>query len=395
MNILFVTPPPYLPNRLHRNRSFDLIRILAKNHKIHLLSVVTDKKVYPEFREIKKVCRSVKVVRISQFGSITNCIRFFYLPLEVAYCYSQKAKKEIEKIVKNKKIDLVYIKRLRSAVFLPKVDVITVIDTTDAMSLFCSRLDKNSYFPKNFFYKLESIKYQAFEKKVARKFKNWIVSSPIDAKYLQSLKLGIDIFVVPNAVDTNYFQPLNVNYEPKTILFSGLVDKPVNVDAACYFAKEIFPLVKKKVSDAKLYIVGPNPSSKVRRLANDDIVVKGFVSDIREFIAKSQIVIAPVRVATGVRNKILQAWSIGKPVVSTTIGAQGLKAVDNKNILLADSQNKFAQKIISLFENKRLYNRLSENAKKTANEEYSLGAISKKLEDVLRNVKKSKNTSWQ
>ncbi len=389
MNILFITPPPYLPNRLHRNRSFDLIRILAKKHQVHLFSVITEGKTYPEFKEIKNACKSVKTVKISKLRAFLNCVLFPHLPLEVAYCYAEEAKKAIVKIVKAKKIDFVYIKRLRSLVFVPDVDVPTVVDTTDAMSLFYRRLAENSYFPKSFFYKLESVKYQFFEIKVARRFKNWIVSSPVDGKYLQNLKLGVDIFVVPNAVDIGYFKPSTVNRGPNTLLLSGLMDKPVNVDAAVYFVKKVFPRVKRRIPDARLYIAGPKPNRKVRDLSDRDVVVKGYVKGLKEEISKSQIVVVPIRIVTGVRNKILQAWSMGKPVVSTTTGAQGLGVVDGENILIADTPKKFAAKVISLFEDRRLYNKLARNARKKAEEEYSFRSISQKLENVLKDVKKT------
>ncbi|KKP93689.1 MAG: hypothetical protein UR98_C0003G0059 [Parcubacteria group bacterium GW2011_GWA1_36_12] len=393
MRILFVTPPPYLPNRLHRNRSFDLIRILARKHQVHLLCVVTDQKVYPEFKEIKKVCRSVKVIRISKFRAMLNVLFFPHLPAEVAFCNFKKAQQEIEKIVKDKKIDLVYIKRLRSVVFVPEVDVPMVVDTTDAMSLFYDRLARNSNFPKTIFYLLESLKYKWYEKKVAQKFKNWIISSPLDEKYLKRVGLKINTHVVPNAVNIDYFKSSTANFEQNTLLFSGLMDKPVNIDAAVFFAREIFPLIKKEVADVKLYIVGPNPSIKVRNLNSDGIFVKGHVKDLRQFIAKSQIVVAPIRIATGVRNKILQGWAMGKPVVSTTIGAEGLKARDGENILIADSATKFADDVVKILKNKQLYNKLAKNGRKTVEAKYSYQSISNNLEEVLRDVRKSKKTA--
>src|SRR3972149_2285879 len=104
MKILFVTPPPYLPNRLHRNRSFDLIRILAEKHEVHLLSVVTQKETPKEFNQIRKVCKSVKVIYINPFVAILNCFRFPLLPYELAYCYSEKVTETIKKIIDEENI---------------------------------------------------------------------------------------------------------------------------------------------------------------------------------------------------------------------------------------------------------------------------------------------------
>jgi len=391
MKILFVTPPPYLPNRLHRIRSFDLIRILAKKHEVHLFSLITRKETPKEFSEIKRICKSVNIIYLNPLIALSNCVLFPYLPAEVAFCRSPIAKKTIEDIVESEKIDLIYAKRLRSVIFIPKVNIPIVLDSTDAMSIFYSRLNKHSNYPKKLIYKLEEIKYRIFEKKTMKEIGNWIVCSPVDKKKLQRFGADANIYVVPNPVDTEYFYFCpKLNYS-STLLFGGLMDKPVNIDAALFFIHSIFPIVKKKIKNVKLYIVGPKPPSVIRKY-NDgkSIFVTGFVEDIRKYKKETDISICPVRIASGTRQKILHAWAIGRPVVSTTIGAEGLLYKKNKNIVVADSPKEFAKQIISLLKNKTRYDTLAKNGRKTAVSAYSLKVVSQKLEAVIQNVKISK-----
>jgi sugar transferase (PEP-CTERM/EpsH1 system associated) len=385
MKILFVTPPPYLPNMLHRIRSFDLIKILAKKHEVHLLAVITKKKVPKEFAEIKKLCKSFHVIQIPLLQAIYNCLRYPLLPSEVAYCYSGEAKKAVQKIILEQQIELLYVKRLRSAIFVPPVLIPTVLDTTDAMSAFYSRLTSHYPLPIKLFYRLESLRYKQFEKNIAKKIDHWIVCSPIDKAYLESAKSEAKIHIVPNAVDTKYFSPQKSVSKKRSLLFLGLMDKAVNIDAASFFTRDILPIVRQKIPDISLFIVGPRPHHSIQKLANEKgIFVTGYVEGIQKIFQEAFVSICPIRIGAGTRNKVLQAWACGVPVVSTTIGAEGLLSRDGENILIADTPRQFAKKIILLFENKRLYAKLAKNGRKTVEKNYSFHAINKKLEYVVQ-----------
>ena len=415
MKILFVTPPPYLPNRLHRNRSFDLIRILAIKNEVHLLSVTTYKEEPKEFREIKKVCKSVSIIYLNPLKALLSCVFFPFLPFEVAFCKSNLAKKAIVNIVRTKNIDLIYAKRLRSAIFIPELNIPIILDTTDAMSMFYNRLYNRSNFPKKIIYKLEEIKYKAFEKKIMKRINNWIVCSTIDQKYLQKFGRDVNVHLVPNPVDADYFSPSRSpsatskvertkelacltgvgRQRPRllrggyvnSLLFRGLMDKQVNIDSCLFFIKEIMPLVKKKIKDVRLFIVGPKPHRSIQKLHDGkSIFVTGFVEDIRRYMAETAISICPVRIGSGTRFKILQAWSMGKPVVSTSIGVEGLVFKKDYNIAIANTQKEFAEKIIRLLQDKKYYSTLQKNGLKSVVAEHSFNAVKEKLEEVFSNV---------
>lgn len=358
---------------------------------MHLFSVVTDKKIYPEFEKIRKICRSVKIIKLSRIRALVNCLLFFYLPSEVAYCFSSRAKKEILKYTQSKKFDVIYLKRLRSAVFLPEVVVPVVIDSTDAMSMFYDRMSKSFSFFKNLLYKFEAVKYKIYEKKIVKKYKLWIVCSSVDKQYLESLGIQVNVYVVPNPVDTEYFNLIHKRGEKNVLLFRGLMDKSVNVDAAVYFAEKIMPTFSKRIEDLKLVIVGPKPAGAVKRLANNkNIFVLGYVDDVRTWLRKSYLSVCPVRIAAGTRFKILQSWAAGRPVVSTTIGADGLDFIDGQNLEIADTPREFSIKITKLIENQKHYNKLVKNGRRQIVQKYSFLAISRILAKVFVDVKAQK-----
>jgi glycosyltransferase involved in cell wall biosynthesis len=386
MNILFVSPPPYLPNRLHRIRSYLLIQALAKKHTIHLFALTTEKNESEDFKNLQTYCKSVTIVRKNKWLAILQCFFYPFLPAEVAYCISQPAKNKIERIIRSKKISLIYAKRLRSVAFLPQTRIPIIIDTTDAMSMFYLRMHEHTGIGiKKIFYLLEFLRYRSYEKKMMDKMTHWITCSETDKKYLEKIKKhhNLRIDVIPNAVDTEYFRPKNkkILY---TLLFRGLLDKPVNVDAVIFFVKKIFPLIKTQFPMSSLCIAGAKPIQKIRKLDDGkNIFLKPDIINMQEAIAQSRITVCPVRIGSGTRHKILQSWAMQKPIVSTTIGAEGLRYIDKKNILIADTPAKFAHAVCLLLKNKSLYDRIRLKGYETVQNNYSLSVIEKQLTKIL------------
>lgn len=138
----------------------------------------------------------------------------------------------------------------------------------------------------------------------------------------------------------------HVDREEDNIIFSGLMDKPVNIDACIFFYNEIFPKILKRKPNIKFYIVGPNPSYKIKRLKNNNVSIIGAVDDIRRYLRKAGLIVCPLRIGSGTRNKVLQAMALGKSVVSTTIGAEGIEVTSGKDIIIADRPEEFAENVL-------------------------------------------------
>lgn len=390
MNILFITPSP--PSRLHRIRALNLIKYLARKHSIYLLSLApAGGSDMPD--ELTIYCKKIIIIPQSRLKAILQCAFFLFspLPLEVAYCRSQAMRKVVQELVKKKSIDLIYVKRLRSAQFVdPTIRVPIIIDTTDAMSLFYWRAFRNAPWYKKLLFWEEWLKYALYEKKMFARFRVWIASSPEDIVYLKNrAPSGTQFSLIPNGVDTNFFQRTTQSPEKHSLLLSGLMDKFVNSETVHFFVRDILPKIRIKIPDVLIYIVGPNPLRSVKRLASKNILVTGEVPDIRTYIARCEVVVVPIKTAAGTRNKILQAWAMGRPVVTTSRGLEGLEAEEGKHVLIGDNPEEFAEKVVSLLRNQEIKEPLIHNGFRIVEEKYSMDVIGKELNKFLLQVKEN------
>lgn len=190
--------------------------------------------------------------------------------------------------------------------------------------------------------------------------------------------------IIPNGVDATYFTPSDVPPEPFTLLFSGNMAYAPNVAAVKYFAVSIFPLVLRACPQARWYIVGADPVAPVRALQSDRIIVTGFVPDLRPYLAKAAAVISPLVSGGGIKNKVLEAWAMRKPVVATPLGVSGLAAESGKNVLIAHTPEEFAQQTANLLLDPALADAIAEGGHRTAVTTYSWDAASEKLDELLQ-----------
>jgi GT2 family glycosyltransferase/cytochrome c-type biogenesis protein CcmH/NrfG/glycosyltransferase involved in cell wall biosynthesis len=172
----------------------------------------------------------------------------------------------------------------------------------------------------------------------------------------------------------------------KNILFIGGFQHTPNVDAVLYFVQEIFPLVKGQVKDMKFIIIGSNAPSLVLELASEDVIITGHVPDISDYFNTCKLSIAPLRYGAGIKGKILTSFSYGLPVVATSIAAEGMGIQDGHDVLVADSVNDFAQKIVALYNNQKLWNHISQNSVQTMNERYSMVAVTERFKTLFNSL---------
>jgi sugar transferase (PEP-CTERM/EpsH1 system associated) len=189
------------------------------------------------------------------------------------------------------------------------------------------------------------------------------------ASFLDPRKLS----VIPTGVDVDYFQALPVAEDPNSLVFMGSMDWLPNEDAVLYFVDAILPLIQRQCPAVTLHVVGRSPSRKLQALAQrvEGVRLSGWVEDIRPYVARSSICIVPLRIGGGTRLKIFEAMAMGKAVVSTSIGAEGLPVQDGENILLADTPNDFSQAVLSLLQDAGRRKRLGAAARTLVQENFS------------------------
>lgn len=202
---------------------------------------------------------------------------------------------------------------------------------------------------------MEAWRYRGFEGKYCRRFDLVVTVSPADEAWVRQHYKPKRLVTVPLPVDTEYFVPMSdVHVTSSRIVFTGMMNHPPNVDAARFFACEVFPRIRAIIPDAEFWIVGREPASEVRELANlPGVVVTGFVPDIRLHMAQATVFVVPLRFGSGMRNKILEAWGMQKCIVSTRIGAEGLNYQDGAEILIADDVETMAQGVIEVINDPR------------------------------------------
>jgi len=205
---------------------------------------------------------------------------------------------------------------------------------------------------------------------------------------LLAIRPDLKISVVPHGVDVDYFRPSGKEAKEEAVMFLGNYPHDPNRDAVIYFRDRIWPLIKERVPEARFYVVGKDPTPELEELGRKDpsIVVTGTVEDVRPFFEKSKLFVNPVRIGGGFRGKVLEAMAMGMPIVSTSLGAEGVSAVSGEDMLIADDPRDFAAAVVRLMENDSMCERLGERARSLAVERFSWEKGVEELEGVLDEV---------
>jgi len=291
---------------------------------------------------------------------------------------------KLQNLVFTHKIDIVFVHTLNMAQFCYDISAITkILDVADSRTLTHKRnlfLNKGNLLDRMRYYRVKR-----YESIITKYFDISTTVSEVDASVFKSLSPTINISVVPNGVDTNYFHPLPQMEELfPSLIFWGNMDFLPNVDAVLYFYHSIFPLIKKKITNIRFFIVGSSPVEDIRVLSRDETVtVTGYVDDLRPWIAKGTVSICPMRLGAGIKNKILEAMAMQRPVVSTHLGAEAIDVYSGGNIILADNPKEFAAKIIELLGNKPMRLKIAYEGKKLVEEHYTWRTTAKKYEMLL------------
>ena len=203
--------------------------------------------------------------------------------------------------------------------------------------------------------------------------------SEADRQLLLSANSRLRVEVSPNGVDTNRYRPLPEEGETAEMLFIGNMGYQPNVDAAVYFCREVLPFIRREVPDARLWVVGIGPGTSVRRLEGNGVFVTGGVPDVVPYYKRSKVCVVPVRAGSGTRLKILEAMALGRPVVSTSMGCEGLEVVGGDHVLIADDHEVFAEQTVKLLRHRELRARIVAKARELVVASYDWDVIAEKL----------------
>lgn len=213
-----------------------------------------------------------------------------------------------------------------------------------------------------------------------------VFASELDASVFAQALPSIRTAGIPNGVDAQYFHPGTQQPERHSIVFEGNMMFGPNIDAALFLCNEIVPLVLKRYPDLRVYLVGRDPTEEVRALASSNVTVTGTVPDVRPYLWRSSIFVCPMRLGAGIKNKILQAWATGMPVIATSEAMGGLGGRDGENVVLRNGAPAFAEAICSILADPERGKRIAEAGRDRAVGHYSWAAQAGRLEQVLTEV---------
>jgi glycosyltransferase involved in cell wall biosynthesis len=208
-----------------------------------------------------------------------------------------------------------------------------------------------------------------------RFFQHAVVLTRIEKDHALCLNKNIEITEIPLAVDTNEYMPENGSVEYPSIAFSGTMSYPPNQEAVLFFLKHIFPDIVLRFPKIRFYVAGRNPSNEIMALSIDNVIVTGEVQDISQYISRCSVFVVPLLNGGGMRFKILEAFSLAKPVVSTPIGAQGINYTDGEDILIASHPASFAERVCDLLGDPAKARRQGETARRLVQKNYSLEVV--------------------
>ncbi|MBU4259982.1 MAG: TIGR03087 family PEP-CTERM/XrtA system glycosyltransferase [Proteobacteria bacterium] len=266
------------------------------------------------------------------------------------------------------------------------------MDFCDVDSEKWLQYSQRSKFPLNLIYRIENKRLLEYEKKINRSFDSSVFVSQQEADLFYRLfPEAENVSVIENGVDYEYFSPESriLNPEPRTLIFTGAMDYYANIDGVKWFCEKILPIVKDRYPKIQFYIVGSNPNAEIQKLGdnNKSINITGFVEDIRPYYNNADICVIPLRIARGIQNKVLEAMSMGKAVVTTSTAVQSIKATSGVHLLVEDDSDKFAEAVSMLLENHSLRNYLGTNARQFVKSNYNWQKNMKKFDKLICDLK--------
>ncbi len=391
---------PYPPKGGCPQRNYNLLKECSKTNEIHMLAFyrkghqVNSSEIQDATNAMKQYCKKIEVFKIPADHNrvLWYLLLFFNLfssfPYSVWLYSSRKMKKAVTRYLETNSYDIMEIGEIglaRYAKLAPDIPKILVHHNIESQLLFRRMKFVTNWLAKSYLW-WQSVKLKRFERSSGKLFDFQTTVSEDDKKTLLKICPQARIAVIPNGVDTDYFTATNDKMEPNSLIYVGGMTWFPNYDATMYFIKEILPLIRAEIPDIQLNCVGRQVDNKLYEMARDDVNLKihGFVDDVRPFITRASVFIVPLRIGGGTRLKIVDALSMSKAIVSTSIGCEGLEVTDGKDIVIADSSGEFADKVVELLRDPRLRNNLMSNARDTALEIYSWKIIAPTLIKVYQ-----------
>jgi glycosyltransferase involved in cell wall biosynthesis len=291
--------------------------------------------------------------------------------------------RELQQAVARARPDMIHVDSLDLYRWLPSLPSLPTACTHHSIESELLRLQAD-HFPNRVvrsYMKHQAELVEKVERRLCPRFDLNVMTSEVDAERLRALARGARTTVIPNGVDVDFFRPGSPEeVVPGRVAFLGPTYMFPNRDAVDFFLADAWPLIRQRCPESTFHLIGKNSvDEKARFESRAGVTCNGHVPDIRPHFAETAVSIVPIRVGGGTRLKILDCWSMGKAVVSTSVGCEGLETVDGRNILIRDDPTEFAEAVVQVLRDRDLRDRLGHEARKTAEEHYAWRVVGRKL----------------
>jgi polysaccharide biosynthesis protein PslH len=368
-----------------------LIRTLAHNHQVDLISFSSEPVAADRLAELNRYCRQVTtlVYRRDESNRVFSMQGHLSIkPKSAVISYNSEMQSLIQQAEHNEKYDIVISSQIDMAVYTHNwKSSPLVFEEVELTTLYERALaEKNPL--KRLRHHLMWLKTKLYVNKLLGSYNCCTVVSELERRRLMDVVPWYErIEVIPNGVDTSYYSGFYGDIEPDSLVYSGALSYGANMGAVEYFLRDIFPLIRRNRPGAKVYITGSTRGVDLKWLPEvPGVIFTGYLDDIRPRIAQSAVNIVPLKIGGGTRLKILESLALNTPVVSTRKGVEGLDLVPGEDVLVADSPSDFAEAVIRVLQDRSLRDRLGSQGRDTVEGSYDWEIFGKKLEKVIKTM---------
>lgn len=381
-NILYLVHRlPYPPNKGDKVRSYNLLKHLLKNHKVFLGTFIDDPEDEQHIATLQGMCDGIHVARLEPRQAKIRSLNGLLAgePLTLRYYRDAKLQEWVDTTCRQQKIDAAIIFCSAMAQYIEdKSRLPVLIDFVDVDSAKWTQYAPKHRWPMSWLYKREGEFLLAYEREMAsqaaRSF--FVTDAEVRLFTQQAPECSVRVEAMCNGVDADYFSPDPARASPFSgteipIVFTGAMDYWPNIDAVTWFAAEVLPGLLQKYPAIRFHIVGRSPSPEVSALVGEHIRVTGTVPDVRPYLQHAAVVVAPLRIARGIQNKILEAMAMKRPVIATTECAEPVDADKQSELLTASLPGEFIDKIETQLNNPETATRIGQAARARVIARYS------------------------
>jgi len=393
MKILIILPyiptPPTFGGAL---RNYHILKHLTQNHDVKVAGFYGSGspeeflEYFPELKDriyfVNRRWKGKRTRLVQVFSLFTSHSSWYYTG------YSNELMSIVKNLASNENFDIIQAESPVMARYQP--DGFHALRIMDAHNVEHDNLRRMAEVSESrimgLYYSINYPKIKNEELFVAEKQDAIFTTSNRDKSLFDKEIPNVKKFVIPNGVDTDYFKSNIQECEPNALVFTGLMEYAPNADGILYFLDSIFPRIQRQIPDIKIYVVGKKPPKALKDRENSNIVVTGFVEDVRPYIERASVYVVPLRMGGGTRLKVLEALSMKKPVVTSSIGCEGIDVIHNETALIKDKPDEFADSVVKLVKDKGLRSRLSKAGYEFVKEHFDWRVIGKNIDHAYNSL---------